>query len=359
VPTVTDPSRWRDRFAPHASVLLVLVLLAASLLLARTFAPDDEGARPGFSPVPSGAAGGATVVYAGPELTGVFVSCIPECDLIAISTGIGRRLTRTDRAADESAPSLSPDGRRVAFRCAEPAVEPGSGVASPRPAGLGRICVIDIPASGDEPVGATTTLLEDDATDFGSPAWSPDGATIAYHVYASDGTSGIGLLDIASGEHRVVTGLEDGVSNPAWSPDGEQLAFGCGMDQEGTGEIRSRFCAMPSEGGPVTSLGELEGTCGAPSYGPDATFVGVVCMTPGAEGGDLFSVSLAEPLVRSLTVSQRIAPEGLARPAWSPDGRFAYVRSDDALYAVALSEEAWSRPPLVDLHGDFDLRVAE
>jgi hypothetical protein len=36
VPTVTDPSRWRDRLAPHASVLLALVLFAVSLLAART-----------------------------------------------------------------------------------------------------------------------------------------------------------------------------------------------------------------------------------------------------------------------------------------------------------------------------------
>jgi Tol biopolymer transport system component len=353
---MTARPRWRDPLSRHAPVLAALVLFGASMLAARSFA------TPGGGPSSSSSApgpGGPTGAYTGPELTGIFVSCIPDCDLIAVSTGIGRRLTQTDRAVDESAPSLSPDGRRVAFRCAEPAVEPGPGVASPRPASPGRICVIDIPESGDEPIGPTTTLLEDEAIDYGAPAWSPDGATIAYDVHASDGTSGIGLFDVASGEHRVVTDLDDGVSNPAWSPDGEQLAFGCATDQEGSDKIRSRFCGMPSKGGPVTLLGEVEGTCGAPSYSPDATFLGVVCMTPGAEGGDLFRVSLAEPLVRSLTGSRRIAPEGLARPAWSPDGRFAYVRSDDALYAIALPEETWSRPPLVDLHGDFDVRVAE
>jgi hypothetical protein len=356
VPTVTDPSRWRDRLAPHVSVLLALVLFAVSLLAARTFAPAGD---PLSSPIVPGGPGGPTGEYTGPELTGVFVSCIPDCDLIAVSTGIGRRLTQTDRAVDESAPSLSPDGRRVAFRCAEPAIEPGPGIESPRPAGLGRICVIDIPESGDEPVGATTTLLEDDAIDYGGPAWSPDGATIAFHFYEADGSGGIGLLHVASGEHRIVTDDDIEVSNPAWSPDGEQLAFGCGTEATQSGSSASRFCTISSRGGAVTVVGMVDGTCGAPSFGPDASYLGVVCVVPGAQGGDLFTISLTEPLVRSLTGSQRIAPEGLARVVWSPDASYAYVRSDDALYAIALPDETWSLPPLVDLHGDFDLRAAE
>lgn len=349
---MSDRPRWRDRLAPLIPAFPAIVLLATTLLVARSFAPD--AVEPGGSPAATAEPIGQVGSYDGPELTGVFVSCIPDCDLVAVSTGIGRRLTFTDRAVDESAPSLSPDGNRVAFRCAEPPVEPGPEV-TPGHGSPGRLCILDIPAD-PEIQATTTTLLDDPAIDYGSPAWSPDGTRLAYHFHEAN-QMGIGLVDVESGETTVLT-LGDAVTaNPAWSPDGELLAIGCGTASLPSGGMASLLCTMPSEGGPVTEVGSVEGMCGAPGFGHDATYLGVTCVVPGAEGGDVFTVSLAEQVVRSLTGSQRIAPEGAARVAWSPDGAYAYVRSDNQLYAIALPDEVWSLPPLVEVHGDFDIRA--
>lgn len=346
---------WRDLLARHASVLAAVGLFAASMLVARSFA--SLGGPSGASPAATADAR-SIGVYTGPDLTGVFVSCIPECDLVAVSTGIGRRLTQTDRAVDESAPSLSPDGTRVAFRCAEPGIEPGSGAGSPRPAGFGRICLLDIPADPDSGFGVTAALLEDDATDYGSPAWSPDGATIAFHAQAAAGASGIGVFDLATGTSTIISEVEGHVANPAWSPDGGRLAFLCGTEAAPSAETATRLCTMPGAGGVPSVVASVAGTCGAPSFTPDGANLGLACVAPGSEGGDLFLVSTAGGAVRTMTSSRRIAPEGLARIAWSPDERYAYVRSNDALLAIDLPGETWSQPPLVALHGDFDVRVA-
>ncbi len=56
-----------------------------------------------------------------------------------------------------------------------------------------------------------------------SPAWSPDGSTVAY---AADGN--IFLHDLASGGRTPVT--TDGGFDPAWSPDGSRLAFSWARD---------------------------------------------------------------------------------------------------------------------------------
>jgi hypothetical protein len=365
---MTEPSvpRRRARLSRLAPIVPAAVLFAITMLVARSFAPTGSPGQPGSSPGSGGPGGPATSngpppgAYAGPALAGVFVNCSPACDLVAASPGMGLRLTFTDRAVDESAPTLSPDGASVAFRCGAPGVEPG-GTESPRPPGPGSICTMSTKPPEQE--GATplpvTTLLSDPAVDYGAPAWSPDGATIAFVGRGADGIGRLGMLDVATGTARDVTMDPIDVSNPAWSPDGAQLAFGCGLEAMPDGGDAARFCVMPSEGGVVTALGAVGGDCGAPTFTPDAIHLGVVCVVPGAAGGDLFFLALSEPMSHSITGSQLIAPEGKKSVVFSPDGAYAYVRREDALWALEPLTEAWSVPPLPPLHGDFDARVRE
>jgi hypothetical protein len=350
--------RWRDRLSRLAPWLLALGLFAVSMVVARTFAPPPGTAAPGSSQSAGPGSSLATGPYDGPALLGVFTGCNPACDLEVATEGIGRRLTFTDRAIDESAPSLAPDGAAVAYRCAEPGVEPG-GTESPRPAGPGSICVIAtaMPGEGAPPV-PPTTILSDPTIDYGGPDWSPDGSTIAFHFRTAAGETGIGTWDLLRGVARTVTlpGVE--ASNPAWSPDGATLAFACGVVSMPAGGNTARFCAMPSEGGDETQIGGVDGDCGAPTFAPDAVHLAVVCIVPGAEGGDVFFLALSEPTSHQITGSGQIAPEGQRRVAFSPDGRLVYVRRGDALWALDPATETWSLPPLPPLHGDFDLQAA-
>jgi hypothetical protein len=298
--------------------------------------------------------------YAGPKLEGVFVNCAPACDLVAASEGKGLRLTFTDRTVDESGPSLSPDGEAVAFRCGNPAVEPG-GEGEPSPEGPGSICVVNTSPPEDE--GATplpvTTLLSSPTVDYGGPRWSPDGTTIAFDFRTDDGETGIGVWDLLTGAANRITPPGAQASAPAWSPDGSTIAYRCGVQAMPAGTSAELFCTMAKDGTGVVQLGGVDGRCGAPTYTPDAIHFGVVCVVPGAEGGDLFLLALSEPVSHSLTGDHTIAPEGQQRVAFSADGAYVYVRRADALWAFEPATDAWSLPPLPPLHGDFDLRVLE
>lgn len=110
-------------------------------------------------------------------------------------------------------PTWSPDGEQIAysFSVSEPRVEL-SGIPD----------LWAVPAGGGQPIRLTNTPLH---MEYGAD-WSPDGGAI---VFTSD--RDIGVLELASGEIRYLTGTKGAAENdaydrdPAWSPDGTQILF--------------------------------------------------------------------------------------------------------------------------------------
>ncbi|NIR50859.1 hypothetical protein GWO43_19850 [candidate division KSB1 bacterium] len=167
----------------------------------------------------------------------------------------------------------------------------------------------------DEPVGITPELPPDFSDDL-SPAWSPDGSTIAFtHRRISTDTCcgpfGIYFVNPDGSGRRLFLA---GGHSPAWSPDGEKLAF----------VLSGSIAIMNKDSIGFRSFG-VEGFF--PAWSPDGTKIAYDT----GEGGRTFIIDLA----------QEAAPEKFldraADPTWSPDGQeLAFSRRETPFSALSI-----------------------
>lgn len=94
-------------------------------------------------------------------------------------------------------PMESPDGKHLAFSV------------------LTHLYVMDLPG------GKPRRLTGGDAREF-QPVWSPDGNSIAYVTWSSEGGQ-IWRIPAAGGTPKQLTQISAFYSDPAWSPDGERI----------------------------------------------------------------------------------------------------------------------------------------
>jgi dipeptidyl aminopeptidase/acylaminoacyl peptidase len=104
--------------------------------------------------------------------------------------------------------TVSKDGKWVAYSVSTPDLEANRSVSN----------VWIVSASGGDPMQVTQGGRDN------SPAWSPDGKTLAF-LSARDGNSQVYLLSLEGGEARKLTQLSTGADLFHWSPDGKTIAF--------------------------------------------------------------------------------------------------------------------------------------
>ncbi|QUQ65186.1 serine hydrolase [Kutzneria sp. CA-103260] len=237
------------------------------------------------------------------------------------------RRTKTDdlyEMAFPSQPEMSPDGRRIVYtlRTADREadrnltslwqVDTGGGEArqltrgtadsSPAwsPDGTTIAFLRDgdiwlLPADGGEPRPVTTGGA-------GAPVWSPDGTRIAFATavgpdeperplvidrlgHKADGVGLIGLkrrhihvLDVATGKIQQITSGDWHAGEPAWSPDGTRIAFRAEMDADA--DLTYRSAAYVVEiGGQPRMVGGGEGRCETVGWTTDGRALLVVGRT--------------------------------------------------------------------------------
>jgi dipeptidyl aminopeptidase/acylaminoacyl peptidase len=105
----------------------------------------------------------------------------------------------------------------------------------------------------------------------GAPAVSPDGRTVVYTVTYYDletdrSTTHLWQVPVAGGEARQLTHGEASATSPAWAPDGRTLAFVSARNEDGR-----QIWLMPAEGGEARQLTRVEGGVSGPVWAPDGS----------------------------------------------------------------------------------------
>jgi Tol biopolymer transport system component len=232
----------------------------------------------------------------------------------------------------EGLPSLSPDGRWVAYR----------GTAR----GNGDIFVRDV--DGQQ----TINLTDGSAADDSEPAFSPDGSQIAF----SSAGSGIAIVGRSGREglkHLTTAGF-----SPDWTPDGRQIVY-ASQNARDTGAQVSEGLIIDVATGVGTRISE--GDFRQPSVSPHGLrvaywgrpFQAFSRRRVTGTRGDIWTVQLdgSDP--------KQVTRDGAteSRPLWSADGRFIYYISartgTSGVWRVKIDERtgrAFGQPEYVPIH---------
>jgi Tol biopolymer transport system component len=148
--------------------------------------------------------------------------------------------------------------------------------------------------------------------DYSSPAWSPDGRTIAY-VRESRGWLPPDVIYVVNADgtnRRQLTRTQSRA--PAWSPDGRTIAFVSGRNQG-----RQEMYLMNADGTNEHRLTGILGRSSRPVWSPDGKHIAFAASHGDASFYDVYVMDADGGNLRRLTRN----PRHDSHPAWAPDGR--------------------------------------
>ncbi|HEY8313493.1 MAG TPA: S9 family peptidase [Candidatus Baltobacteraceae bacterium] len=216
----------------------------------------------------------------------------------------GRGLTFADlrRVASVRQPQISPDGKRVVY------VRSRANFVKDR--NQSELVLLDV-ASG------ASRVLTHDRIGATSPAWSPDGSSIAYVASATARKPGqIYVLRMDGGDSERITNAKTGIDSFAWRPDGKALAYVSDEEPPDKAAIDRHLDAVV-----ITDDDYLTREAAQPAH----------LWTVNADG------SSATRLAAGSWSVVKDAP-----PLWSPDGsRIYYQRQPDGIFAHFVAQTTY------------------
>ena len=229
--------------------------------------------------------------------------------LLAPSTGAGRQ---------NVSPSVSPDGRLVAFLSEKDLFGIDLFVADAR---TGEIQKKLVSANSDPHFDALRFI--DSAGD-----WSPDGTQFVFAVFA-DGDNELAIVDVESGsiERKIALDGIGALSSPAWSPDGRFIAF------SGLSGGVSDIYTWDVGTGALRQLTDDKYADLQPTWSPDGSTIAFVSDRGAIT--DFEALRYSKPQIAFLDVaSNRVTTLSVfgevkhINPQYAPDGRSLYFVSD-------------------------------
>ena len=156
------------------------------------------------------------------------------------------------------------------------------------------------------------------------PAWSPDGASLAFSGESVDGSRELFILEPSGSETQLTTLRSGEVWQPTWSPDGSTIAFVIYTETVTIASIdvdggRMRRAVIP--------------VAFSPAWSPDGT---QIAYTAGPSGSNRASIANADGSRR-----RPITDLDSSWPFWSPDGsKIAYGVEDPSKWGLYVQDVA-------------------
>ena len=222
----------------------------------------------------------------------------------------------TNNPNNDSSPSWSPDGKRIAFvsdRDRDAHFIPGLFTS--------EIYVMDAD-------GGNQQNLTNDPKDDRSPSWSPDGERIAF-TSNRDGDDEIFLMDPDGGNQRRLTNNRHDDYSPTWSPDGERIVFGARRDGhfENDFGMTEEIYVIDADGGNEQRLTENRRNDWDPSWSPDGKRIAFAS----DRKGDLQSFDIYVMDADGGNQQKLVNNRGWdGSPSWSPDSKRIAFTSERA-----------------------------
>lgn len=147
-------------------------------------------------------------------------------------------------------------------------------------------------------------------TSGSSPTWSPDGSKIAF-VSIRDGPPWLLRLYTMNADGTGVVPLSGSTAGqPAWSPDGSRIAFDCVIEADNLD-----ICTVNADGTGLVRLTSDPARDGSAAWSPDGARIAFATSRYGGDA-EIAVMQVDGGAVRQLTS----APVRAWAPAWSPDG---------------------------------------